>query len=311
MPLSVFDHAGVDRRHLCFDLEYYKHNRSFREKNDDYRTQGLAMVEHAVEAALDRANLTADQIDHIFFVTTTGVATPSLDAYLMNRMPFHRHVKRTPIFGLGCAGGAAGLSRASEYVRLFPKERALLVSLELCGQTFEPTDVSRVNLIASALFADGAACAVLENGRPGFEVVDTQSLFFPDSLGIMGWEIADTGFRLVLSPELPALMRRHAGNAVEGFLKPHGLSIEDVKHWIIHPGGPKVMDAFERALNLPADRLRHSRRFLREFGNLSSASVLFILEQVLPKGSAGEWGLLMAAGPGFSFEFLLLKSNFS
>jgi alkylresorcinol/alkylpyrone synthase len=237
-------------------------------------------------------------------VTTTGVATPSLDAILMNRLPFPRSLKRTPIFGVGCAGGAVGLSRAADAVRAHPGDRAMVASLELCGQTFDARDRSQVNLIASALFADGAACAVIENGGTGFEIVDSRSLFFPGTLDTMGWKLQDWGFQLILSSELPALMRREAAGAIGLLLTPHGLRSSDIRHWIVHPGGPKVMDAFESAVGVS---LPMSREFLRNFGNLSSASVLFILADAMREARSGDWAVLLSAGPGFSFELLLLR----
>lgn len=295
---SIFDHAGIDRRRFCFELDTYFRERSFASKNDDYIAQGLPLIDRALP-------IPPESIHHLFFVTTTGVTTPSLDAHWMNRRPFPRTLKRTPLFGVGCAGGAVGLSRAADYVRAHPSERAVAASLELCGLTFDPRDRSPVNLIAAALFADGAACAVVEDSGPGFEIVDTQSLFFPDTLDTMGWEFRDWGFQLVLSPQLPALMRREAAGAIDRLLTPHGLGARDIRHWIVHPGGPKVMDAFEEAVGV---KLPYSREFLREHGNLSSASVLFILRRALGEARSGDWGVVMSAGPGFSFELLLLRS---
>lgn len=299
--LSIFDHAGIDQRHLCFPLDYYLAGHDFERRNRDYVEQAVELGTRAAEAAL--AKIDRERVGHLLFVTTTGLATPSVDAYLMNRLRLPTHVRRTPIFGVGCAGGAVGLARAAE---LSTTEAALLVSVELCGQTLDIRDRSNTNLVGAALFGDGAAAAVIGPGH-GPRILATRSVFLPNTLDVMGWEFTNAGMRLVLSREIPIVIRRHMRDAVDGFLAEHRTRRSDVKHFVIHPGGPRVLEGIEDALELPRDGLRASREFLRRYGNLSSASVLFILALVLREARPGELGLLAAVGPGFSLELLLIR----
>ena len=225
-------------------------------------------------------------------------------------------MRRTPIFGLGCVGGAAGIARASDYLRAFPDRVAVLLSVELCSLTLQRDDFSIPNIIASGLFGDGAAAVVLTGGArtpratgAAPRVVATGSVFYPDTERVMGWDIVDTGFKVVLSAKVPEVVREHVRGDVDAFLAAHGLARSDIRHWIAHTGGPKVLEAFEAALELPAGALARSWQSLRETGNLSSASVLFVLGELLDSGEArpGDLGLLMAMGPGFCAELVLLR----
>lgn len=299
--LRIFDHAGVDQRHLCFPLDYYLAGHDFERRNRDYVQQAVELGTQAAEAALQQAD--RERIRHLLFVTTTGVATPSVDAHLMNRLRLPMQTRRTPIFGVGCAGGAVGLARAAELAGAGP---ALLVSVELCGQTFDARDRSNTNLVAAALFADGAAAAVVGPGS-GPEIVATRSVFLPNTLDLMGWEFTNAGMRLILSREIPAAIRRHIREAVDRFLSEQGVRLDDVTHFAVHPGGPRVLEGIEDALGLPRDGLHASRQFLRRYGNLSSASVLFILASVLREARPGQLGLVVAVGPGFSLEMVLIR----
>lgn len=299
--LPIFDHAGIDQRYLCFPVEYYLAGHDFERRNRDYVQQAVDLGSRAAEAAL--AKIDPRRIAHLLFVTTTGLATPSIDAHLINRLPLSPHIKRTPIFGVGCAGGAVGLARAKD---LATDDLALLVSVELCGQTFDIRDRSNTNLVGAALFGDGAAAAVVGPGR-GPQILATRSVFLPNTLDVMGWEFTNAGMRLVMSREIPIVIRRHMRDAVDGFLAEHRTRRSDVKHFVIHPGGPRVLEGIEDAFELPRDGLRASREFLRRYGNLSSASVLFILASVLREARPGELGLLAAVGPGFSLEVLLMR----
>jgi len=232
----------------------------------------------------------------------------------VNRIGLRPDVKRTPIFGLGCVAGAAGTARASDVLRAFPGEVAVLLSVELCSLTLQREDVSIANIIASGLFGDGAAAMVLsgaERPPPGAapRVVATRSVFYPDTERIMGWDVVEGGFKVVLSAKVPALVTEHVRNDVDTFLDGQGLRRQDIRHWIAHTGGPKVLQAFEAALELPPEALRRSWDSLRRTGNLSSASVLFVLSELLAAGEArpGDLGLLMAMGPGFCAELVLLR----
>jgi alkylresorcinol/alkylpyrone synthase len=269
--------------------------------------------EQAVRQALQRAGLEPSEVDHLFFVTVTGVATPSVDARLMNRLGLRPDVKRTPIFGLGCVAGAAGTARASDALRAYPDQVAVLLSVELCSLTLQREDLSIANIIASGLFGDGAAAMVLsgaERPAPGVpRILATRSVFYPDTERVMGWDVVNGGFKVVLSAKVPDVVRGHVRGDVTGFLTEQGLRIEDIRHWVAHTGGPKVLEAFESTLELPSGALARSWKSLRETGNLSSASVLFVLESLLASDEAkpGDYGLLMAMGPGFCAELVLLR----
>jgi len=304
----------VGGRYLALPLEKYLPLERFSERNDAYNQVSLHVGEQAIRRALDLAELRPRDVDHLFFVTVTGIATPSLDARLMNRLGLRPDVKRTPIFGLGCVAGAAGTARAADVLRAFPEQVAVLLSVELCSLTLQREDVSIANIIASGLFGDGAAALVLSGADrppPGAapRVLATRSVFYPDTERIMGWDVVEGGFKVVLSAKVPALVTEHVGNDVDRFLGEHGLRRADVRHWIAHTGGPKVLQAFESALELPPEALRRSWDSLRQTGNLSSASVLFVLSELLASGEArpGDLGLLMAMGPGFCAELVLLR----
>jgi alkylresorcinol/alkylpyrone synthase len=303
----------VTGRHLARPLADYPALQSFRERNDAWTQAALELGERVVREALAKAGLSPADVDQLFFVTVTGIATPSIDARLMNRLGFRPDVKRSPLFGLGCVAGAAGLARAADALRPYAHGVSLLLAVELCSLTLQREDLSIPNIIASGLFGDGAACAVLVGGERGGDagprVVDTRSVFYPDTERIMGWDVVDTGFKVVLSAKVPQLVREHIRTDVDGFLSAHGLSRQDVKHWVAHTGGPKVLEAFEGALELPAGALARSWASLQEVGNLSSASVLFVLGDLLDSGEArpGDWGLMLAMGPGFCAELVLLR----
>jgi alkylresorcinol/alkylpyrone synthase len=304
----------VGGRYLALPLEEYLPLERFSERNDAFNRVSLEVGEQAVRRALDAAGLRPRDVDHLFFVTVTGIGTPSLDARLVNRLGLRSDVKRTPIFGLGCVAGAAGTARASDVLRAFPDQVAVLLSVELCSLTLQREDVSIANVIASGLFGDGAAAMVLsgaERPPPGGapRVLATRSVFYPDTERIMGWDVVDGGFKVVLSAKVPAIVTEHARADVDGFLASQGLRRGDIHHWIAHTGGPKVLQAFESALELPPDALRRSWDSLRRTGNLSSASVLFVLSELLASGEArpGDLGVLMAMGPGFCAELVLLR----
>jgi alkylresorcinol/alkylpyrone synthase len=245
-------------------------------------------------------------------VTVTGLATPSIEARLTNRLGFRSDIKRTPIFGMGCVAGAAGTARAADYLRAFPSHTALVLSVELCSLTLQREDLSIPNIIASGLFGDGAACLVMQGaqvGAKGPRAVASQAVFYPDTERIMGWDVVDSGFKVVLSAKVPNLVRDNIRGDVDGFLASHGLKRSDIRHWVAHTGGPKVLQAFEESLELPRRVLARSWASLKEVGNLSSASVLFVLSEILEseEPQPGDWGLLMAMGPGFCAELVLLR----
>jgi alkylresorcinol/alkylpyrone synthase len=305
--------ALVGGRHLALPLGEYGALDGFGMRNDAFIRVGLEVGEAALRDGLARAGLAPGDVDHLYFVTVTGLATPSLDARLVNRLGLKPSVKRTPIFGLGCLGGAAGLARAADALRAFPGEVAVLLSVELCSLTLQPEDLSIPNVVATGLFGDGAAAVVLGGGErtapaSAPRVVATRSVFYPDTEWVMGWDVVDTGFKVVLSARVPEVIEQRIGADVDAFLAAHGLDRGRIRHWVAHTGGPKVIEAFRSALGLPAAALERSYRSLKEVGNLSSASVLFVLGDHLQAGEArpGDLGLVAAMGPGFAAELLLL-----
>jgi len=305
--------AGVGGRHLALPLSEYATLGSFAERNEIWSRVAVDLAERAAGEALEKAKLSPRDVDHVFFVTVTGLASPSVDARVANRMGFRSSIKRTPIFGLGCAAGAAGTARASDYLLGFPEETALLLSVELCSLTLQATDCSLENVVASGLFGDGGAALVLSGGArsdsAGPEVVATRSTLDPGTEDVLGWDVIDTGFKIRLSPKIPALAREHVPRAVDGFLGSCGLSRHDIRHWIVHTGGPKVLEELEKSLELTPRALERSWSQLRRFGNLSSASVLFIIGDLLDAevGARGDYGLVIAMGPGFCSELVLLR----
>lgn len=242
----------------------------------------------------------------------TGISSPSIDALLINRMGLSRNIRRVPIFGLGCVAGAAAISRAADYVRAHPDQIAVVLSVELCSLTLQREDLSMANLISSALFGDGAAAAIVsgaERGLPGPKIVATRSVFYPDTEEMMGWDISEKGFRIVLSREIPNLVRKNLANDLDEFLAERKLTRADIGSWVVHTGGPKILEATAEALGLKNGELDVSWQCLRRTGNLSSASVLVVLEEVMKnrRPAPGTLGLLAAMGPGFCSEFVLLE----
>lgn len=301
----------VQARHLALPIEEYPTLADFGAANDAFIRVGTDLAAQAITAALDQAGLEARDIDAIFFTTVTGLATPTIDARLVNRLGLRRDVKRSPFFGLGCVGGAAGVARMADYLRAYPDQVAVLVAVELCSLTFQHGDQSIPNLISTGLFADGAAAVVaLGADRPGAgpRIVASRSAFYPDSERIMGWDVGATGFRIVLSAGVPDMVQTHLRPDMDAFLAAHGLAIPDIDRWICHPGGPKVIEAMQAALELPDAALAHTWASLKGVGNLSSASVLFVLGDHLAEGPRpGEAGVLMAMGPGFCAELVALR----
>jgi len=302
----------VGGRHLALPLEEYDELTTWGKANDVWIRVAQEVGEQAILHALDGAGLTVSDVDCLITVTVTGVATPSIDARLMNRLGLPSRVKRVPIFGLGCVAGTAGIARAADYVRAYPDQVVVLLSVEMCSLTLQREDLSIPNLIASGLFGDGAAAAVVvgENREAqGPQIVASRSVFYPDSEEVMGWDISESGFRIVLSADVPEVVRRHLRGDVDSFLAEQDLTRTDITTWVSHPGGPKVLEAMQEALELPDESLELAWRSLREVGNLSSTSVLLVLEETLRERSPepGDFGVMLAMGPGFCSELVLLR----
>ena len=302
----------VGGRHLALPMEQYERLETWGRANDAWIRVAQEVGGAALDDALARAGLGPGDVDCLLAVTVTGIATPSLDARLVNRLGLNPRLKRLPVFGLGCVAGAAGVARAADYVRAFPDQVAVLLSVELCSLTLQLQDLSIPNLIASGLFGDGAAAVVVagaERELPGPRVVATRSVFYPDTERVMGWDVSEQGFQVVLSAEVPEMVRRHLRKDVDGFLADHGLHRRDVASWVCHPGGPKVLEAMEESLELPPGALDVTWRSLKEVGNLSSTSVLLVLEETMARHRPppGAPGMLLAMGPGFCSELVLLE----
>jgi alkylresorcinol/alkylpyrone synthase len=304
--------VGVHYRHLAFPLEDYKRFHNWGEANATWMQVAEELGEASLDSALGRAGLTRQDVNALFVLSITGIASPSLDARLINRMRLRPDLKRTPIFGLGCVGGAVGLTRAADYVLAYPLQVAALLCVEVCSLTLQRDDLSTANLIATGLFADGAAAVILtgsDRAYRGPRILGSRSVFYPDSEGVMGWRISERGLHIVLSPKLPELISTHLAADVDNFLGDHGLARCDVDTWLVHPGGPRVLKAVEGALALAAQELKVSWECLRTCGNLSSVSVLLVLEEVMmhQRPGPGELSMLLALGPGFCAEMLLIQ----
>ena len=301
----------VGSRHLALPLEQYAALESFAARNDAWTRVAVEVGEEAVRKALLAADVAPAQVDHLFFVTVTGIATPSIDARLVDRLGLRSDLRRVPIFGLGCVAGAAGIARVNDVLRGAASETAVLLAVELCSLTLQREDLSIPNIIASGLFGDGAAAVVLDGGarKRGPRIVATRSVFYRGTERVMGWDVVDSGFKVVLSAQVPQLVRERLRGDVDAFLQACGLRRRDISHFICHSGGPKVLEAFEEALEVPRAKLQRSWDSLQTAGNLSSASVLFVLADLLAAGEArpGDKGLPLAMGPGFCSELVLLE----
>lgn len=314
--ISVFDNSTIANRHISVPVEWLGENHSFKERNEKFREVAIELSINAINECLNKVNAEYSDIHNVIFVTSTGLSTPTIDAILFNKLKLDRHIKRTPLWGLGCAGGASSVSRAMEYCRANPTHNALVVCVELCSLTFQKDDLSKSNIIATSLFSDGCA-AVLVCGdesplkhNEGAELIDSLSTIYDDSLDVMGWDIVDDGFKVVFSRDIPTIVKEYVDPNIKELLGKHNLSVPDIKHYIAHPGGAKVITAYEESLNLPEGTLENSRKVLLEHGNMSSPSVLYVLKEFMNnRFAAGEYGLLSALGPGFSSELVLFKTT--
>ncbi|PRP93039.1 Alpha-pyrone synthesis polyketide synthase-like Pks11 [Enhygromyxa salina] len=310
-----FTRTGVHERFLALPADGYRELDGFAARSRAWIEVATELGERALRELLDEAEVPPAEIAELMTTTVTGIAVPTLDARLMNRLPFSPALKRVPAFGLGCVGGAAGIARVADYLRGHPDELAILLAVELCSLTVQRSDASIANIICAGLFGDGAAGVLIagaEHPRArglGPRILDSRSIFFPQTERVMGWDMVDTGFKIVLSADVPTLARTELPGAVDAFLGDWGLARGDIATWVTHPGGPKVMDAIEQGLGLASDALRAARDGLAALGNLSSASVLFLLDAIRrdARPQPGAFGLLMAMGPAFCAELVLLQ----
>ena len=309
---QFYARMNVDGRHLALPLAQYYSLETWGDFNRAWVVAAEQLGAQALGRALELAGVAPSQIRALLFMSITGIASPSIDAKLINRMGLSPHVRRTPIFGLGCVGGAAGIARAADYVKAYPNQIAALVSVETCSLTLQREDLTVANLISSGLFGDGAAAVLLagsESPLPGPEIVATRSTFYPGTEDVMGWDISEKGFRIVLSPRVPDVIRENLGRDVDALLAEWNLSRRDIGAWIMHTGGPKILEATQEALGIGSEQLAASWDCLRRVGNLSSASVLVVLEEFMNnrRPAPGTWSVLGAMGPGFCSELVLLR----
>src|SRR6516162_892175 len=311
--LPVFTNTGIRTRYSCVPIEWYDREHGWAERNRIYLASALDLLEAATRQLLDRTGRNKRDIDSIVVVSTTGIATPSLDALLIERMGLRSTVQRLPIFGLGCAGGVLGLARAASQAAVAPGGIVLFLVVELCALSFRRDDWSKSNIVATALFGDGAAAALLSTEGEGPALVASGEYTWPGSLDVMGWEVADDGLRAIFSRDIPKLVTTHLQDAASAFLARHGLGIDDIDRFICHPGGAKVLAAIEHAFGLAQGALVEARAVLRDYGNMSAATVMFVLERMLAKaraaGARWERALLNALGPGFTTGFLVLDNR--
>ncbi|HTS37640.1 MAG TPA: 3-oxoacyl-[acyl-carrier-protein] synthase III C-terminal domain-containing protein [Candidatus Solibacter sp.] len=312
MLARLHRNVTVEGRYLALPTEKYYDIKTWGQANDAWIEVAKELGEQALCRALHYAGLEPKALGALIFTSVTGISSPSIDALLINRMGLPANIRRIPIFGLGCVAGAAGIARCADYVRAYPDQAAALVSVELCSLTIQKEDLSVANLISSGLFADGSAAVIVTGAElesAGPEVLATRSVFYPETEEMMGWKVSEKGFRITLSPEVPTLIREHLGHDVDAFLADHGYKRSDIGSWVLHTGGPKVLEATADALDLHDGQLEASWNCLKKVGNLSSASVLVVLEDVMRnrRPEPGTLGILAAMGPGFCSEIVLLR----
>lgn len=307
--------SRIDTRHLVMPIDRYRDTTTFTESNGRFIRVATDLLEQALRDALEKAGVLPQDVDYIMFTSVTGISAPSIDALLVARLGMRADVKRVPMYGLGCVAGAAGIARVNDYLVGHPNDVAVLLAVELCSLTFQPGDDSTANLVATGLFGDGAAAVVMVGAERahrlsvrGPDVIDSRSQLYPDTENVIGFTASETGFRIVLTAQVSEVIERNFGGDVGAFLFSNGLDIDDIRTWIAHPGGPKVLGSFQLALGLDDAAFTNSWRSLAAVGNLSSVSVLHILASELDGSHAhGENGLLFALGPGVSAELVLLR----
>ena len=303
--LPIFVNTGIDTRYSCVPVDWYELSHGWKERSSLYVDNALDLLEQVTLGLLQDSGLRKDDIDAIVVASTTGIATPSLDALLTERMGLRRDIQRLPIFGLGCAGGIMGLSRAAQLAQALPGANVLFLVVELCALTFRKDDLSKSNIVATALFGDGAAGAILSTKGRGRAFGSGGEYTWRSSLDVMGWEVEEDGLKARFSQSIPDLVSREFRDVLNGFLDKQDLDLADFDSYACHPGGAKVLDALEDAFQLGRGMLTESRSVLRDYGNMSAATALFVLERMNWK-SATKRTMLSALGPGFSCAFQVL-----
>lgn len=310
--LQIFSNAGITTRYFSRPMDWMIQPHSLEERNKAYTDCATDLSAAAATKLITQNEMSPEDFDYIIYVNTTGLSTPSIDARLINKLELRRDIHRTPIWGLGCAGGAAGLAHAYRYLLGQPQGKVLLIATELCGLTFLADDFSKSNLVATALFSEGSAAVFLAGDKvnsDGMEIIGTKSTFYPDSLDVMGWNVVSKGLQVIFAQRIPDIVKEHAAMDTDDFLRTHNLSLKDISTFLFHPGGTKVLKAYETALDLTDNELSLSWDVLNDYGNISSVTVLFILERFMNQNRQGSkgYGLITALGPGFCSESMLIK----
>jgi alkylresorcinol/alkylpyrone synthase len=309
--IFAFDNTEIKTRNFCQPLSYYTKQNTFEERNNEYIRSTLTYSVQAIEDCVIKAGIAKEAITDIVFVSTTGLATPSMDALIINKLRLNPHINRIPVFGLGCGGGVSGMAKANTLAKANPDAIVLLVAVELCSLTLIKSDYSKSNFIGSSLFSDGiAACIIKGDNHPnntGVNYVTASSKLYYDSLDVMGWEFQDTGFKVLFSKDIPTFINEHIKEDIDQFLAKHNLELSDIKNFVFHPGGKKVLDAYTDALKVEGDFMQKTREVMNGYGNMSSATVLYVLEKFMNEGFEDGYALMLAMGPGFSSEMVLLK----
>ena len=311
--IFAFDNTEIITRNFCKPLSYYAKPNTFEERNSKYIHAALNYSVQAVEEAVTKAGINKEDITDILFVSTTGLATPSIDALIINKMRLNPHINRTPVWGLGCGGGVSGMAKANTVAKANPDAIVLLVAVELCSLTLIKSDYSKSNFIGSSLFSDGIAACIIkgDNHANNTQVnyVASSSKLYYDSLDVMGWDFMDTGFKVLFSKDIPTFINEHIKDDIDTFLTKQNLKLSDIKNFVFHPGGKKVLDAYTCALAVEGDFMKKTREVMNGYGNMSSATVLYVLEKFMTDGFEKGYALMLAMGPGFSSEMVLLISK--
>ena len=313
--LAAFDSTEIITRNFCKPLDYYLNLHGFQEQNAEYIRMSLEYSIKAIEECILSAQINKEDITDLIFISTTGLSTPSLDALIINKMRLSQHVNRMSIFGLGCGGGVSGYAKAHTLAKANPDAVVLLVAVELCSLTFLRNDYSKSNFIGSSLFADGvAACLItgdhhVNKTKNKITFLANESKLYYDSLDVMGWEFMDAGFKVLFSSDIPSIIHENVNNDITSFLDKHQLKVSDIKNFIFHPGGKKILTAYQDVLAVKGDFLKNTREVMNDNGNMSSATVLYVLERFFTQGFENGYGLMVSMGPGFSCEMVLLQMN--
>ena len=316
--LPVYENANVLTRYFSANTDWFGQTHSFTEVNDFYIEVALSLSEEVTLDVAKKCEISTEDFDVVFFVSTTGLSTPSLDARLFNKIRMNPHIKRVPIWGLGCAGGAGGIARAFDYLKAFPKHRVLIITVELCSLAFQKTDLSTTNVISTAIFGDGAAACViygdevpipLSMKKNSPSILSSLSTIYPDTLDVMSWRITSDGFKVNLSKDIPTIVTSLVKQNIDDFLKENEIRDEQISHYVFHPGGMKVLQAYAQGLGVSLEKFSHAVDILQNFGNMSSVTVYFILKKFMDSDETktDDYGLIGALGPGFSSELVLLR----